>query len=504
MKEEKPQNVSDDDNVVQDTPSLAWHLETSGRSSMMPSLRTRFASDIAIIGGDEDTDDDDSFVFTDQMHQRQEFELFTDNFRGYFSERDGPCESGDNKSKPENGESTPLLNETNTDIKEKTIKTNTEASKQELVPKTNAFNRGQKELFLEVLDEIDKIQNTTRKEKGFKEWKFTFGLMNCLLITYVFGSYPEHFWILYAVQTVFFMSYKFIGMYRAKPLSEVLYYLDFCWVMNASGVLIIISITILNGFLPPEYLSMEARKIIFLANFGVMCGPVFMASMALPFVAFLFHDLNTMCNLIIHLLPSMAMYHHRWHAVEITNAYPTVFPHLAGLMEEINSGKSTESVMQLGLTLYFLWFIPYTSWMLLGGLKLPTVSKDKEKPLPKYDTVFHSLWKGGVCELIGTKVWKRPIEISRDCSERDDYEVRDFLLYMAAHAISSCGIGIILLSDILCFRGGKTVHATLIWVATILCAKRGADRYTYYVTSMYGQKLRKVFRELENRKQNKQ
>lgn len=99
--------------------------------------------------------------------------------------------------------------------------------------------------------------------------------------------------------------------------------------------------------------------------------------------------------------------------------------------------------------------------------------------------------------MIGTSVWKRPKEISRDCSDRNDYEVRDFLFYMAGHAFGSCCVGIILVGNILCFHGGKMVHATLIWITTILCAKRGADRYTYYVTSMYGQKLRKAFKELE-------
>merc|ERR1712014_46581 len=60
-----------------------------------------------------------------------------------------------------------------------------------------------------------------------------------------------------------------------------------------------------------------------------------------------------------------------------------------------------------------------------------------------------------------------------------------------------CGIGITLIGDVLCFRGGKNVHAFLIYLATIICAERGARRYTYLVTAMYGQKLRKAFHELE-------
>jgi len=99
--------------------------------------------------------------------------------------------------------------------------------------------------------------------------------------------------------------------------------------------------------------------------------------------------------------------------------------------------------------------------------------------------------------LLGFLLWKRPKEISLDCSKRNDYELRDFFLYMLGHALGSCVVEIILIGDILCFRGEKMVHATLLWFTTILCAKRGADRYTYYVTSMYGYQLRKAFKEIK-------
>jgi len=206
-----------------------------------------------------------------------------------------------------------------------------------------------------------------------------------------------------------------------------------------------------------------------------------------------------MANLIIHLMPSMVMYHFRWHAVDISNAYPAVFHHLVPLTERMNSGESTADLARITLMVYSAWFTFYTLFMLLVGLKLPVISKDKGAPPPKYDTVFHVNWKGAPCELVGTKLWGRSKEVSRDMSARNDYETRDFLLYMLCHALGSSGVGIIIVGDILCFRGGKIVHATLLVVATVLCCKRGADRYTYYVTKMYGQKVRKAFKKLEVR-----
>lgn len=206
-----------------------------------------------------------------------------------------------------------------------------------------------------------------------------------------------------------------------------------------------------------------------------------------------------MANLIIHLMPSMVMYNQRWYAAEISAAHPTMFPRLVEYSEALNNGKHTESVSQITLVVYFAWFIPYVTWMLAVGLKLPARSKDN--PSPKYDTVFHATWKGELCDLAGKVFWKRSKEVSRDCSERRDFETRDFLLYMIGHAVGSCCLGVVLLGDILCYRGGKAIHATMIWFAIVLCAKRGANRYTYYVTAMYGQKLRKAFKEIELQQQ---
>jgi len=95
-----------------------------------------------------------------------------------------------------------------------------------------------------------------------------------------------------------------------------------------------------------------------------------------------------MANLIIHLMPSMVMYHHRWYAVNISAAYPTFFPHLVEFTEELNTDNNPGSVARITLLVYFAWFIPYTVWMLLVGLKLPVVSKDKRKP-PTIYTAQH-------------------------------------------------------------------------------------------------------------------
>lgn len=101
----------------------------------------------------------------------------------------------------------------------------------------------------------------------------------------MFGVHPEHIWLIYIVQSFFFLPCKFISNWKARPLNQALYYLDFCWMMNFSGVFFIL-LLLLEGFFPETGLvSAMAREAIFNAFMGVCCGTLMGANIALPFVA---------------------------------------------------------------------------------------------------------------------------------------------------------------------------------------------------------------------------
>jgi hypothetical protein len=61
------------------------------------------------------------------------------------------------------------------------------------------------------------------------------------------------------------------------------------------------------------------------AILGISCGTLMGANIALPFVACLFHDVNTMTGLFIHLMPPMVMYTFMWDSSAIKAAWPEVF-----------------------------------------------------------------------------------------------------------------------------------------------------------------------------------
>ena len=69
-----------------------------------------------------------------------------------------------------------------------------------------------------------------RMHEGFNELNFSVGVLNSMLVAYVFGNFPEHFWLLWLLEAAALIPRKIWQNWHAKPLREVLYYVDYCWV----------------------------------------------------------------------------------------------------------------------------------------------------------------------------------------------------------------------------------------------------------------------------------
>jgi hypothetical protein len=365
----------------------------------------------------------------------------------------------------------------------------------------------------EVLATIDATANKRLKE-GFSQFNFTAGVLNCMLVAYVFGAFPQHFWLLYIVEALILIPMKLYLNWNAKPLNEILYHLDYCWVMNIVGTFTLIALSFWeslqsdNRIASSSSASTEVRKQLYMTVMGVACGPLLGATLLLPFVAVVFHDVIAMTNLFIHIYPPMLMYTFRWNTDLIREAWPHIF----GLdyLDEVHffpsrnnaasgsnwwiliPGNGLGSIAGNANALYLIWFIPYVLWMLVFGMNLPRKNrrqKDGSLIVPRWDTVFHATVRHGLYITFGNIFWARPRVISQAHMLQDDYEVRDFLVYMAIHSSLSY-LGTMTLAYA-CFHY-KYIHAALLVVLTITCVHRGSQRYTYYVTSMYGRAVRAV------------
>lgn len=339
-----------------------------------------------------------------------------------------------------------------------------------------------------TLDEIDKI-SLKRIQDGFNEINFTCGVLNTILVTYVFGVYPQHFWILYLVEGLVLIPAQAYLFATSQPLNNILYLLDFCWVMNVVGVLALL-LFCCDGVLLGRQLS--ERMFVLIAS-GVTCGPLLGSCLVLPFVCLLFHDVGTMAGLFIHIFPPMLLYTIRWSPDELRAAWPSVFSldYLDGI-SFYPTTTSSGSVAGIAMSVYGLWFVVYGCWMLTCGMRLPCKEGESNSSngSRQYDTVFHSLMRGGLCLAVGDVVWKRPRVVSLEQLRTNQFETRDFILYMLAHAV--CATGSILVLGYGCFQS-QQVHGGMLAAVTIVTTHKGAQRYTYYTTVMYGSLMRKRF-----------
>ena len=224
------------------------------------------------------------------------------------------------------------------------------------------------------------------------------------------------------------------------------------------------------------------------------------AAIAFPFVALLFHDIDTMAGLFIHIFPPMVAYTFRWYPDRVHETWPQIFDlgYLREMSFFINGRPTLGTVAGKSMLVYLMWLVPYSIWMLLIGLHLPR--KDRTLPdgnaiVPRFDTVFHIAMRGGGCLAIG-KLWGRSTAESIHQMMNNHFERKDLLVYLAIHAAMS--IFAIVVLGYLCYSN-QTVHGSLLILLAVLAAFRGAKRYTYYTTSMYSRLLRTHFSLLDSR-----
>jgi len=343
---------------------------------------------------------------------------------------------------------------------------------------SQAFNQGTSDAIQNVIKQVD-LQANKRIKEGFNEVTFTLGVLNCFLILFIFDSFPQHFWLLFLIEALFFVPTKFLQMIRAVP-NQALYYLDFCWIMNFFGIAILLIVMFCRNILPEQLI-----KFIFSAAYGVSCGPLLGANIALPFVALIFHDVSSMTCVFIHIYPPLLLYVMRWKAEDITAAWPNTFEldYDVNFFPSAEGSSFVQSVFGATTIMYFMWFIPYTTWQLLVGLNLP-------KNEGKYDTVFHANMRNGLCIQIGNIFWKRSLERSIDQVKTNDFELRDFAVYSTFHV--SCAFASLFVFAYPCSLS-KYVHGSFLIICLMICTLRGAQRYTYYSTEMYSRLIRKEF-----------
>lgn len=355
-----------------------------------------------------------------------------------------------------------------------------------------AYRYGSSSAIRKVLAEVED-QAEKRIRAGFDETNFTLGVLNAILIAYLFGAFPQHFWILYLLEAIFLTTAKFLFMIRATPLNQAFYYFDFCWIMTFLGVIALLAL-----FAGKEVIPDSLRKQLFLAAYGVSCGPLLGATMAMPFVGLIFHEVNSMTSVFIHMYPPLLLYILRWKSAVVEEAWPNTFVLDYEVIFFPGGMRKTpffESVFGNTLLLYISWFVVYAIWQIVVGIDLPRskrrmfLSSGQRAPTI-YDTVFHANMRQGLCVAMGKILWKRSTEESELQCESNDFEFRDFMAYMGFHCLAA-----VLSMILFAFPCNLSpyLHGAFNGMLVAIVTWRGAKRYTYYSTEMYANIIRKQF-----------
>ncbi len=104
--------------------------------------------------------------------------------------------------------------------------------------------------------------------------------------------------------------------------------------------------------------------------------------------------------------------------------------------------------------------------------------------------------RDGLCVAMGKLLWNRPKEVSLKQARTNDFEMRDFLVYMSAHAIATFSSLSVLAYA--CYSS-QLFHGAILWLLVVICTYRGAMRYTYYSTKMYTKIIQSKFVDEINR-----
>lgn len=312
------------------------------------------------------------------------------------------------------------------------------------------------------------------QDKGLSPNAFFSGVTNLVVVVWCFGVWPQYFWILYVAETLALFPMRFRHMYYAKP-SEVLYWLDFCWIANFLCNVGLI-VFVLEASLSPK----EAHTAIHDAGFREWCFCMFWGVANGPLVcacgvlgnALIFHDVDNTVSVFIHLVPSMLAYTLKWQKDAVRFAWPKMF-HL----DYFDTVQPWSHIYLRGMIFYWCWWLIYTSWLVACGLRVPSRGRD---------TIFHYTVRGngGMGKLMG---WK-PEEVKQRAKD-NDFTIKCAIVYMFLHMT---GVAAAMTISVACFTW-HWFHALMILFLAISTIYRGAQRYTYYILHSYTSMLRKEF-----------
>ena len=203
-----------------------------------------------------------------------------------------------------------------------------------------------------VRDEVNKRRKQPYYVRLLDKIAFTLGVLNISLSQYFLFSQPSLFWAWYSVVIPILWAVRAREFGRRK---YAYFLFDFCYFVLGG--------TLLNILVLPN--SKRLFKILFIFTHGPLALAVLIWRCSL-----VFHDIERITSVYIHILPAMLYYTQRWEV-------PSIKPVLVG---------EVYTTDELSMEDYLLALVTYISWQVLYFLKTEVVDRYRLDSDPEYIT----------------------------------------------------------------------------------------------------------------------
>lgn len=326
-----------------------------------------------------------------------------------------------------------------------------------------------------VDEEADRVH-----ARGLSTFTFFFGMATCVVTAFLIGRFPASVWIVYAAEALAILGYRlYVDSKKTNP-HTMLYFLDLCWVTNfiiallAFVILFDVLDEVLLGDVFP-HLSLAKRypdvgRIICLFATGPLGCSVILLNNAL-----VLHDIELFSGCFIHLWPSFTTLAVRAHPALVMASYPGHFDSFTGFNDTAH-GAGILELVKLGAMAYFVWWVPFTIWMLVDG-------RHQSPKKTGWDTVYFGLVmsNGAVRSTLGIR-WGDEDAIFASASQ-----VGPVLKYMVIHATL---VMVSLVWSALCYKY-MNLHYAFCILLVCVAMYNASKRYEWMLTDRYSRAIRK-------------
>jgi len=298
---------------------------------------------------------------------------------------------------------------------------------------------------------IERYMKTAKFTRLFDKINFIVGVMLLVFTTYIVGRYPHRGY--YQFHTFIILSLVIFRFFNYRKKGWHYYLFDFCYFANTLMLLF------LNFFPHSDHLF----KVFFVyANgpFGVAI-PAFKNSM-------IFHKLDNLISVTIHLIPQVTSWNLRWHTIPWEKDQQQKY--FLTLNEE-------EPLMQYLNRMFVIPLLLYLLWAGLYSLKVFVISSKKIKER-NYETMYvyymDQPWAAAILSRFGLRLAP--------------------LVFMSLH------VTFFVISSIFALLAYQSfyLHTFLLMMWVTLSIWNGANFYMEYFSRKYEQSLRALEEVQEN------